>query len=182
MDISHQDHCKAWKDIAKCGVDLYLSLGTANMIGAEGHRINLVKPRDQFKIGSFVCLAFDTQHDTEGSMGFLLYSTATNEKLLFVTDSYYCKYKFLGLNFIMIECNYSPDILQKNIENGSLNEAMKNRLLSSHFSLPNVKKFLQANDLSKVESIHLLHLSNGNSDEARFKKEIEELTGKVVIV
>ena len=48
--------------------------------------------------------------------------------------------------------------------------------------MANVKEFLRANDLSKVEEIHLLHLSDGNSDEARFKREIQELTGRVVMV
>lgn len=176
----HQDHCKAWKDIAKLGIDLYMSKGTADGIGAEGHRINIVKAKEQFKNGTFTILAFDTQHDVPEPLGYLIYSTVTGEKLLFITDSFYCKYIFKCLTHIMLECNYSPDILQKNIENGSVNEAMKSRLLESHFSLPNVKKFLKANDLSKVEEIYLIHLSNGNSDEARFKKEIQELTGKVV--
>jgi DNA-binding transcriptional MerR regulator len=59
---------------------------------------------------------------------------------------------------------------------------MKKRLLRLHFSLENVKEFLRANDLSKVQEIWLLHLSDNNSDEERFKREIMELTGKVVYV
>ena len=55
-------------------------------------------------------------------------------------------------------------------------------VLRSHFSLENVKEFLQANDLSKVQEIWLLHLSDGNSDAERFKREIQELTGKVVYI
>jgi hypothetical protein len=54
--------------------------------------------------------------------------------------------------------------------------------IKSHFSLENVKRFLQANDLSRVQEIWLLHLSDGNSDETRFKREIQELTGKPVII
>lgn len=178
----HQDHCKAWKDIAKAGIDLYMSRGTADHISATGHRINIIKAKEQMHIDTFIVLPFDTQHDIPEPLGFLIYSTITKEKLLFITDSYYCKYKFPGCKYIMVECNYSPDILHRNIDEGRVSEAMKNRLLTSHFSLPNVKKFLQANDLSKVEEIYLLHLSAGNSDAARFKREIQELTGKVVIV
>jgi phosphoribosyl 1,2-cyclic phosphodiesterase len=33
-----------------------------------------------------------------------------------------------------------------------------------------------------VREIHLLHLSAGNSDAARFKREIEEQTGRMVFV
>ena len=82
----------------------------------------------------------------------------------------------------MIECNYASDILYRNVENGSVPMVLKNRLLTSHFSLDNVKEFLKANDLSKVQEIWLLHLSDGNSDAERFKREIMELTGKPVYI
>ncbi len=178
----HQDHCKAWRDVIKCGIDLYMSKGTADHIQADGHRINIVRAKEQVHIDTFIVLPFDAQHDVPEPLGFVIYSTVTREKLLFITDSYYCKYRFPGLTHIMAEANYAPDILQRNIDEGTVHEGMKNRLIESHFSLPNVKKFLQANDLSKVEEIYLLHLSAGNSDEARFKREIQELTGKVVVV
>ena len=64
----------------------------------------------------------------------------------------------------MVECNYAADILQANVDAGKVPESMRNRLLRSHFSLDNVKKFLLANDLSKVREIWLIHLSDGNSD------------------
>lgn len=41
---------------------------------------------------------------------------------------------------------------------------------------------LKANDLSKVREIWLLHLSDGNSDAERFKREVMELTGKPVYI
>jgi phosphoribosyl 1,2-cyclic phosphodiesterase len=68
------------------------------------------------------------------------------------------------------------------LRNNDLPAAHKKRVMRSHFSLDNVKEFLRANDLSKVKEIHLLHLSDGNSDEARFKREIQELTGKPVFI
>jgi len=108
----------------------------------------------------------------------LVYSTVTKEKLLFATDTFYIKPKFAGLDYIMIECNYAKDILDKN----DTNKKVKNRLYSSHFELENVKEFLKANDLSQVKAIYLMHLSDGNSDEIRFKHEIMALTGKPVIV
>jgi ribonuclease BN (tRNA processing enzyme) len=45
-----------------------------------------------------------------------------------------------------------------------------------------VKDFLQANDLSEVRKIVLIHLSDGNSDAERMVREIKELTGKDVEV
>lgn len=181
--ISHEhgDHIKAVEDIVKAGIDCYMSHGTAKGLGFDNHRIKRGEAGEQIKIGTWHMLAFETQHDCEGSLGFLLANEA-GEKLLFATDTYYLKYQFTGLTHIMIECNYALDILNKNIRTGRVPAVQKKRLLKSHFSLENVKEFLKANDLSKVKEIHLLHLSDRNSDAKRFKREVQELTGKVVYI
>lgn len=178
----HKDHCRCINEIAyKAGVDCYLSKGTQYEIGIDGHRIKAVKAREQFKIGSWTILPFETQHDAAEPLGFLLANTA-GDKLLYATDTYYVRYKFTGLSHILIECNYALDILQANVEAGLVPVVLKNRLLQSHFSMANVKEFLKANDLSRLQEIWLLHLSDGNSDAVRFKREIRELTGKMVFV
>ena len=177
----HQDHCKAVKDIMKAGIDCYISAGTAEALGLSGHRLNIIKARQQFRIGTWTILPFETQHDAAEPLGFLL-ANQDGEKLLYATDTYFIRYRFQGLTHIMIEANYSLDILKRNVEAGAVPKELKNRLLKSHFSLENVKRFLQANDLSKVEAIFLLHLSDGNSDAERFKREIQELTGKMVFI
>lgn len=175
---SHKDHSKAVPDLLKAGIDVYLSEQTKQAVGAnESYRAITVEPLKQFNVGDFIIMGFQTEHDCEGSLGYLIQYKLTGEKLLFLTDSFYCKYKFKGLNYIMIECNYIKETLDWNIENGYVNEAMKPRLLQSHFSLENVKKFLQANDLSQCRKIVLLHLSYGNSDASRMVREINELTG-----
>jgi len=126
-------------------------------------------------------MPFDVKHDAAEPLGFL-WANKDGDKLVFITDSYYSPYKFNGLTHIMIECNYSMEILNENIANGKVPRIMKKRLLKSHFSLENVKDFLRINDLSRVQEIWLLHLSDNNSDEALFKQEIQELTGKVVYI
>ena len=42
------------------------------------------------------------------------------------------------------------------------------------------KAILAENDLSQVDNIVLIHLSDGNSDEERFVREVRQLTGKPV--
>lgn len=126
-------------------------------------------------------MGFPTEHDVAG-LGYLIQYRPTGEKLLFLTDSYYCKYRFRGLNYILIECNYIKETLDANIEAGLIDEEMKPRLLQSHFSLEHVKQFLKANDLSQCRKIILLHLSDYNSDAARMVQEIQELTGINTVV
>ncbi|MDI3548162.1 MAG: hypothetical protein PWR10_1814 [Halanaerobiales bacterium] len=177
----HQDHCKAARDIIKAGIDCYMSQGAKEAIGITGHRIRTIKAKQQLEIGTWTILPFETQHDAAEPLGFLM-ATGDGDKLLYATDTYYVRYKFVGLTHIMVECNYCPDILKANVANGLVPVELKNRLLQSHFSLKNVKEFLKANDLSKVQEIWLLHLSDDNSDAERFKREIQELTGKMVFV
>lgn len=177
----HKDHSKAVREVARAGINIYATQGTVNAIGADGHRIKVIKPLQDFTIGTWTILPFTTQHDAAEPVGFLLASQA-GEKVLFATDTYYIHYSFKGLTHIMVECNYDPEILSENIESGKVPVAMAHRLYQSHFSIKNVKAFLEANDLSLVREIWLLHLSDSNSDAAQFKRQIQELTGKMVIV
>lgn len=173
---AHLDHSKSAKDLMKAGIDIYTGKETIEALGLAGHRANIVEPLKQFTIGNFKILGFPIEHDVEG-LGYLIQYEPTGEKLLFLTDSYYSKYKFNGLNYIMIECNYIKETLDQNIADGYIDQTMKPRLLQSHFSLENVKEFLKANDLSQCREIILLHLSDRNSDAERMIREIEELTG-----
>lgn len=177
---AHLDHSKAANDIMKAGIDCYMTHGTSDALGLEGHRLKPIEMFKQFNIGSWQIVLFATIHDCSGSCGFLLQSG--NDKLLFATDTAYIKYKFQGLTHIMCESNYQTEILQENIKNGSMSIQQKNRLLFSHMSLETLLDFLRANDLSKVQEIHLLHLSSGNSNAAEMKEAVQKLTGKLTII
>lgn len=181
LSHEHKDHSKGLKDVLRAGIDVFMSKGTAEAEGIKHHRINIVENKKQFKVGTFTILPFDVEHDVNEPFGFLI-ANEQDDKLLFATDTYYIKYKFTGLTHLMIECNYSQTILDDNINTGVVPQVMKRRLMQSHFSLENVIEFLKANDLSKVDEIHLLHLSDTNSNELEFKNKIQEVTGKRVVI
>lgn len=175
----HKDHSlSAEKLLRYCHI--FASKGTFDELAIESYKYKQheIKHNQALRIGTFTVIGFNVQHDAKEPLGYLIYSEVTKEKLLFATDTYYIQSKFAKLNYIMIECNYAKDIIDKN----NMNTMVKSRLYSSHFELGNVKEFLKMNDLSKVKEIYLLHLSDGNSDEQRFKREIMALTGKPVIV
>ena len=177
----HLDHCKYSGEMALAGIDLYMSEGTKKNIDLDHHRINIIKSLEQFQIGGFIILPFDVKHDCDEPLGFLIRHEEVGF-ILFATDTYYLEYKFEHLNYILIECNYSLDILNKNIEQGKIHPAFKTRVLQSHFELENAKSFFKANDLKDVRGIVLLHLSDGNSNAAEFKSEIEKITRKPVYI
>lgn len=173
----HKDHCKAINELMNAGIDCYLSNGTADALGIDSHRLHRRAADTIINLGLFIIKPFIVEHDAKEPFGYLIFNSKTGEKLLFATDTYYLKYKFNNLNYILIECNYCKDILDENIAQGKIPNSLKNRLLESHFSLEHVKEMLQANDLRSCKKIVLLHLSDGNSDSMRMIHEIKELTG-----
>lgn len=180
LSHEHRDHSKAAKDLMGAGVDLYASQGTAEALGLEHHRLHIIRAKKQIKIGSWTVLPFETQHDAAEPLGFLL--AGGGEKLLYATDTFYIRYRFRGLTRILLEVNYAQDILDANVERGAVPPEHRRRVMRSHMSLETAKDFFRANDLSKVREIWLCHLSDGNSDAERFKREIQALTGKPVYI
>jgi len=173
----HSDHSKAAKDILRAGIDLYCSQETAEALKLSGHRLHIIEPMKEFKINRWRILPFPLVHDAP-NLGFLLQKGG--KKCLYCNDTNYISHKFRGLNFILLGVNYDAEILKENVATGTIDPEVAKRVLQNHMSLETAKGFFRANDMSKVEAIYLLHLSDANSDEERFKKEIETITGRPV--
>lgn len=169
----HKDHCQAAKDIAKLGIPILTSAGTFDAMNIEFADFYRLHSETEVKLKNWKVLPFSLQHDAVEPLGFLVLSPS-GSKLLYATDTYYIRYRFRAVTHYMVECNYSMDILRSN---KSIPKKVKDRIISSHFELENVKKFFSKEDLSKTRKIYLIHLSENNSDENRFNKEIESLTG-----
>lgn len=173
----HQDHSKACKDLAKRGIDIYASEGTLRAIKVEGHRAKIVCPLKRFVVGTFTIIGFDVKHDAAEPMGFLIHSNITSEKVLYVVDTAYIKYLPQGLTHIIIECNHGNKELRESVDNGTISADLAKRITRNHFSLERLLDFLKSIDLSATQEIHLVHLSDNNSNEERFKREVQQLTG-----
>lgn len=158
-----------------------MSHGTADALGvADHHRVKLVLPLQKIVIGSWKIKPFSAIHDAEIPLGFLLASGEDN--LIYATDTAYIPYRVPELSHILIECNYSKELLRESVLSGAVSSELKRRIMAYHMSLETVLDFLKANDLSQLKEIYLLHLSSTNSDEALFKRSVEELVGDKVKV
>lgn len=177
---SHGDHSKFTKDFLNAGIDVYMSLDNQKEIAIESNRIKIIESKKHFQLGDFKVMPFDLKHDV-ACFGYIIEHSESG-KFCMITDTFYCKYTFPNLNNIIIEANYSKEIIDRKYGVDSDKEFLRNRILKSHFSLENCKDMLKANDLSKVNNIVLIHLSDSNSDEKQFKQEVSELTGKNVTV
>lgn len=140
--------------------------------------IHEVRPYRMFSVGSFSVIPFELVHDVP-CVGYLINHEECGT-VLFATDTCYIKNKFSGLNNILIECNYSLDLLNKNTDAGIISPVRRKRTIKSHMSLETCVETLQANDLSKVNNVVLIHLSNDNSNENWFVEQAQRATGKQV--
>ena len=175
----HQDHCCAAKDMVEAGLDIYASQGTIEALKFRSRRLKPVTAGKTFQLGGFRIKAFDAVHDCREPFNFLIEHEETG-RMVFITDSYYCHYTFPGLHNILIEANYSQEILDRKVSEGVTVDFLRNRVLQSHMSLGTCKEFLMSNDLKEVNNIVLIHLSDSNSNAAEFKTEISDLTAKNV--
>lgn len=164
----------------KYGIDVYCSRGTASNFNVS-HRLHKIAAGTMIQIGEFKVMPFDVVHDAAEPFGFLI-NHPESGNILFLTDTFYSEFTFRDLNNIILEANYDLAILEANIKSGKLNPSIRNRIVTSHMSLQTAKELLSANDLSKVNNIILIHLSDGNSDAVSFKKEIEQVTGKTITI
>ncbi|MFV0470014.1 MAG: MBL fold metallo-hydrolase, partial [Dysgonomonas sp.] len=175
---SHGDHSKGIKDAISNGMNVYCSLATSDEIGLKGNnRIIEIKDQHLFEIHDYKVYAFEVKHDVK-CYGFLI-NHAESGTICFITDTYYVPYKFNSLNHIIIEANYSNEIVDAKLSDKKF---LRDRVLQSHMEIGTTKEFLKANDLKEVSNIILIHLSDSNSDETKFKKEVEILTQKRVTV
>ena len=175
----HNDHAKYVRDFVSNGITV---LALPSVFRAKGiYSLSFrkeIEPMHGYIVGGFRVFAMPVCHDVP-CVGFIIEHEDMG-RMLFVTDTMMLEYRVPGLNHILLEANYAEDILDAKIEAGSVPLSMKPRLVHSHMEIETTKGILRANDLSGVNEIVLIHLSNGNSDERRFVREVQETSGKPV--
>jgi phosphoribosyl 1,2-cyclic phosphodiesterase len=177
----HKDHSAGVKDVVAHGIDLWASKETIEACGITGHRVWVAEPLKPFQVGTWQVIGVDVSHDSEGCLAWLM-SNKAGESLLFATDLAYMTYRFPKLSVLAIEANFDEDLIRENVASGEVDRFVKRRTYGTHLSIQRVLDFLKANDLSQLREVHLLHLSNANSDAEAFKRKVQEITGVPVFV
>jgi phosphoribosyl 1,2-cyclic phosphodiesterase len=174
---SHNDHAKSLEALLKAGISVYASFATHEATGTDTHhRAHYFLPGVSVQIGDFKVKPFSVNHDVP-TLGFLIFHPESG-LTLFLTDTFFCDYTFPRLNNIIVECNHEMGL----VKNNGTPTFLSDRIIQSHMNLDTCKKLLMANNLTQVNNIVLIHLSDRNSDAKYFKQTITELTGKNVSV
>lgn len=173
----HADHSKAIREVIKAGIDVYVSHGTFEALGLDSERrVGVVANKTLVKLDSFQVYCFDVNHDAAEPLGFVVREKATNEYLLFATDTSHITQRFkYQFSIVAIECSYCKEILQERVETGDINKSLAVRLLTSHMEKQNTMAYLtEHTDLSNCHQINLLHLSGDNIEKEQTRVEFEK--------
>lgn len=177
----HKDHSKYLPEYLKFGIralaleDVFASFPKLNRTFCKS-----IEPMHGYIVGNFKVYALPVVHDVP-CLGFVIEHNEMG-KLLFVTDTMMLEYRVKNLNHIMIEANYSDELLEDAISNGSTVSSTRERLLESHMELKTTEQILRTTDLTAVNEVVLLHLSGRHSDAEQFRDQIAKAVGKPVYV
>lgn len=165
--VSHQDHAKYIPNALKSQIPVYSNQEVADKF--QG--VKVLKPKVQYKIGGFVVMALPVQHNCEN------YSYLITHKefgsLVFCTDAVSFSYKIKGLNHLLIEGNYSEDLM---IDNLCRNQEIRSHN-EFHMEVGKTIEAIKRNINPNLRTLMLVHLSDGQSDEKLFQKMVFEEVG-----
>ncbi len=174
----HGDHFSHAEEYLKVGIPVYASDETHRSLNLFYHNQMIVRCGYLYQIGGFNITPFRCEHDVE-CLGYIIKHEDFGT-LLFATDTSYVKanFKKLNLNHILIEANYSESIINDLLSKGLIDQSRVNRTFKTHMSIETCKDFVTANKTANLDSVLLLHLSDGNSNAAEFQETIQEVVGK----
>lgn len=166
----HLDHAQYIKQYMRAGISVYTAFETQTALEViTGERTTAIPPLKKCQIGKFTITPFNVPHDTDIECYGYLIEHEEMGKLLFMTDLEYCRYNFAkqGINHILIESNYSMDLVDRD-------EPNYEHRLRGHMSLNTALKFISTNDNPLLLNVVLIHLSDKSGDPALFTEEMKK--------
>ena len=161
----HSDHNKSLKDFINMGIPVfapYLSLESMKM-------------ETEFNIRMFDLTTIDgnwTHTHADGTpcpiFGFLITHKEMG-RMLYVTDTNLIKWKFKGINHILLGTNYDKDLV--NVDNKS----KANHVFRGHLSIDTACEFVKANYSDGLQNVIMCHLSRENADSDSFIEKMKKV-------
>ena len=163
----HADHAKSVKDLEQMGISVFKPYESPKPMSIEGTGWTIQGFELTDKTGKFM------HTNADGSecpcYGFLI-SHPEMGRLLYITDTELVKWRFKNVNQILVEANYSKEIIQQ--ENPNYEHVCR-----GHMELGTTLEFLKVNKGPDLRNVVLLHLSNDNSDAEMFAARAKEVVG-----
>lgn len=161
----HLDHSKSLNDFKSMGIPIYapylkIDYMSMNMGGFT------VKPFDLTTIDGRW-----THTNADGTecpcYGFLIVHKEMG-KLLYITDTELIKWRFKGINHILLGVNYDKDLVDTD-------NPKANHVFRGHLSIDTACDFVKANDSDSLQNVIMCHLSSENSDKDSFIEKMKKV-------
>ena len=162
----HSDHSKSVEDLEAMGIPIF-----APYLGDS------CKP---MKMGGFTVKPFDlttidgnwTHTDANGEpcpiYGFLITHKEMG-RMLYITDTNLIKWRFKGINHILLGTNYDKDLV--NVDN----QSKANHVFRGHLSIDTACEFVKSNNSNDLQNVIMCHLSSENADSDSFIEKMKKV-------
>lgn len=130
------------------------------------NRVNVLQPKTKYKIGGFIVMPLQVEHNVQSFAYIITHDDFGT--LAFCTDAVSFPYKIKGLNHLLIEGNYSEDLI---IDNLCKNETIRSHN-EYHMGISKTIEAIKRNINPELRTLMLIHLSDGQSDERLFKQMV----------
>lgn len=134
-----------------------------------------------YAFGQFFVTPFHVPHTNADespctSFGYLIRHQQMGT-MLFATDTFTLPYRFPNVNHFLIEANYSDEILNKQVDEGTTSFAQKKRIQLSHMSLHGCIESLRQCGVRSTRTITLCHISSRHADPTEFVHAVQSEFG-----
>lgn len=164
----HSDHSKSLNDFKSMGIPVF-----APYEKFEPHFYT--KIYGEFDVKDFPLTTTDnrwTHTNADGSecpcYGFLITHPEMG-RMLYVTDTNLIKWKFKGINHILLGTNYDKDLV--NVDN----QSKANHVFRGHLSIDTACEFVKANYSDSLQNVIMCHLSSENADSDSFIEKMKKV-------
>ena len=157
---THSDHSKSVKDLCDMGITLCKPYEVLLM--------NQFLANSYFSVRTFDLTTLDgrwAHTNADGSecpcYGFLIEHPEIG-KMLYITDCEFVKWRFSGINHILLGVNYDKDLIDNE------DSAKVNHVYRGHMSIDTACDFVKANYSGSLQNVIMCHLSKNNADKDLF--------------
>lgn len=162
------DHSKSLNDFESMGIPAF-----APYEKFEPHFYT--KIYGEFEVKDFPLTTTDnswTHTNADGSecpcYGFLITHPEMG-RMIYATDTELIKWRFKGINHILLGVNYDKDLVDKD------NDPKTRHVFRGHLSIDTACDFVNANDSDSLQNVIMCHLSSENADKDSFIEKMKKV-------
>lgn len=161
---AHLDHARGIPTLLGYGISVY---GNKDLFD----RYSVVVPLEHKKahtICGYKIMPLEVPHGDCQNYAYVIDMPDDGGRLLFCTDAECFRYKVPGVNYMMIEANYSDDIrIQKLMDGEDIQSRSEN-----HMEIGETERAVKLHVSENLRTVILIHLSNGLSHTGNFIKRV----------